>query len=223
MVLKTLQSRDILQMFDDIASEITRNKDYLTELDSIGGDGDHGVNLERGFLRVKSQLGQLDGQDIGAILTSIGSILMSTVGGSTGSLYGASLMKAGSVCKGKSEITARDALKIFQECENTVVSLGGAKPGDKTMLDVLHPTGEAISKAAGESSDFVYLLAEGAKAGRLGLEITKSMVARKGRAMYLGNRTLGHFDVGAASLCLMIESSARTVKTIDSSKSGENA
>jgi len=218
MVLKTIRSGDILRVFDDIASEITHNKDYLTELDSIGGDGDHGVNLERGFLQVKSELGQLDGQDIGSILTSVGSILMSTVGGSTGSLYGASLMKAGSVCKGKSEITAGDVTRILQECENTIVSLGGAKPGDKTMLDVLHPANVAVSKAAEESGDLVYILAEGAKAARLGLESTKSMVARKGRAMYLGNRTLGNYDVGAASLCLMIESCARTVKAIDSSE-----
>ncbi|HXQ93259.1 MAG TPA: dihydroxyacetone kinase subunit DhaL [Nitrososphaerales archaeon] len=223
MVLEAIRNGDVLRVFDDITSEIIIQKDHLTELDSIGGDGDHGVNLERGFLQVRSQMGQLAGEDVGSILTSVGSILMSTVGGSTGSLYGASLIKAGSVCKGKSELTAQDVPKIFQECENVVARLGGAKPGDKTMLDVLHPANEAISKAARESVDLVYVLVEGAKAARLGLECTKSMVARKGRAMYLGNRTLGNYDVGAASLCLMIESCARTVKAIDSSKTGENA
>jgi phosphoenolpyruvate---glycerone phosphotransferase subunit DhaL len=223
MALNVIRSEDILRMFDDIALEITRNKDYLTELDSIGGDGDHGVNLERGFIQVKARLGQLGGEDIGSILTSAGSILMSTVGGSSCSLYGASLIKVGSVCKGKTELTTQDVSKIFQECENTIASLGGSKPGDKTMLDVLHPACEAISKAAEESRDVVYVLDNGTKAARLGLESTKSMVARKGRAMYLGNRTLGHYDVGAASLCLMIESCARTVKAIDSSKTEENA
>jgi dihydroxyacetone kinase-like protein len=215
MALKAIRSADILRVFDGIALEITSNKDYLTELDSISGDGDHGVNLERGFLKVQAQLGQLGGEDVGSILTSVGLILMSTVGGSTGSLYGASLVQAGSICKRKMEITTQDVLKVFQECENAITSLGGAKPGDKTMLDVLHPANEAISKAAIESSDLVYVLAVGAKAARVGLESTKSMVARKGRAMYLGNRTLGHYDAGAASVCVMIESCARTVKAID--------
>jgi len=223
MVLKVIQSADILLVLNDIALEITRDKDYLTELDSIGGDGDHGVNLERGFLQVQAQLGLLGGGDIGSLLTSVGSILMSTVGGSTGSLYGASLIKAGSLCKGKMELTTQDVSKIFQECENVIANLGGAKPGDKTMLDVLRPTNEAISLAALESDDMVYVLDKGAKASRIGLESTKSMAAKKGRAMYLGNRTLGHYDVGAASLCLMIESCARTVKAIDSGSMKENA
>ena len=138
-ILKTIRSADVRRVFNDITLEIISSRDYLTELDSIGGDGDHGVNLERGFLQVRAQLGQLGGEDIGSILTSVGSILMSTVGGSTGSLYGASLIKAGSACKGKTELTDQDVSKIFQECENAIANLGGAKPGDKTMLDVLHP------------------------------------------------------------------------------------
>src|SRR5271165_2932149 len=181
MALVAIQSKDVLRIFDDIASEIILSKDYLTELDSIGGDGDHGVNLERGFLEVRSKLGALGDKDVGSILTSIGSILLSVVGGSTGSLYGISFVKAGNACKGKKELSAKDIAKLFQEYENALVSLGGAKPGDKTMLDVLHPATEAVTKAADESSDIVFVLAEGAKAARIGLESTKSMIARKGR------------------------------------------
>jgi dihydroxyacetone kinase-like protein len=216
MAVTALRTKDILYILDEIATEIIANKEFLTEIDSIGGDGDHGVNLERGFLGVQRQLEQLRDKDLSTILTLVGSTLMSSIGGSAGSLYGALFMKAGNVYRGKEEIMAVDLPIIFQACEDTITSLGRAKPGDKTMLDVLHPTTEAVSNAAGESSDLVYVMDEGAKAARIGLENTKSMIARKGRAMYLGDRTLGHYDAGAASLCLMMESAARSVKKLDS-------
>ena len=99
---------------------------------------------------------------------------MSTVGGSAGSLYGTLFMKAGSLYKEKREITAQDISRGFQEAENTLASLGGAKPGDKTMLDVLHPAAEAVSSATAESNDVVYILGEAAKAARSGLESTST-------------------------------------------------
>jgi phosphoenolpyruvate---glycerone phosphotransferase subunit DhaL len=212
LVLISINTRDILRILEDLTSEIVRNKDYLTELDSFAGDGDHGVNLERGFLKVRNQLPELRRMsDIGSVLSAAGATLLSTVGGATGSLYGASLMKVGGVCRGKSEIKVQDLPEIFTVWSKTVMELGGANVGDKTMLDVLLPATEAISQAAGESSDLVYVLNKGAKAAREGLESTKSMVAKKGRASYLGDRTLGHYDAGAASLCVMLESCAKTV------------
>jgi phosphoenolpyruvate---glycerone phosphotransferase subunit DhaL len=208
-----------MQIIDDIASEISRNKDYLTELDSIGGDGDHGVNLERGLHKVQSQLPSLrsSSPDIGAVLTTVGATLLSTVGGATGSLYGASFMKAGAICQGKTEIRAQDLPGIFEAFARSIADLGGAKPGDKTMLDVILPATAAITQSSAESTDLVYILSQGAKAAREGLESTKSMVAKKGRAMYLGERTLGHYDVGAASMCIMIESCARTLANLEKS------
>jgi len=218
LAVNSIHATEVLQILDDIASEISRNKDYLTELDSQGGDGDHGVNLERGFLKVRSQLPQLqNSSDIGSILTAVGATLLSTVGGATGSLYGATLMKAGSVCRGKTEIRVADLVEILNACIATLTELGGAKAGDKTMLDVLLPTADAISQASKESNDLIYVSARGAKAAREGLENTKTMIAKKGRASYLGNRTLGHYDVGAASLCLMVESCSRTVSRFEKS------
>jgi len=219
--LDSVNASGVLQILEDIASEISQNKDYLTELDSIGGDGDHGVNLERGFNKVKSQLAELQTSnlsDIGSILTAVGTTILSTVGGATGSLYGASFLKAGTICRGKTEIRARDLPEIYSACTGAMVELGGAKAGDKTMLDVMLPATEAAIGASTESTDLVYVLAKVAEAARQGLESTKSMVAKKGRAMYLGDRTLGHYDVGAASLCFMFESSARTVSKLDKSR-----
>jgi dihydroxyacetone kinase-like protein len=217
LVLDSIHVKEVVQILEDISLEISRNKDFLTELDSIDGDGDHGVNLERGFLKVQSQLPSLQSSssDIGAILTTVGTTLLSTVGGATGSLYGASFMKVGTICRGKTEIRAQDLHGIFSTFATSVADLGGAKPGDKTMLDVILPTTAAITQASAESNDLVYLLSLGAKAAREGLESTKSMTAKKGRAMYLGERALGHYDVGAASLCIMIESCARTLANLE--------
>jgi len=217
LVQISINAHDLVQILDDITTEIVRNKDYLTELDSLVGDGDHGVNLERGFLKVRDQLPGLRGMsDIGSVLSAAGATLLSNVGGATGSLYGASLMKIGSVCRGKSEIKAQDLPEIFSVWSKAVMELGGAKAGDKTMLDVLLPATEAISLAATESNDLVYVLNKAVKAAREGLESTKSMVAKKGRASYLGDRSLGHYDAGAASLCLMLESCAKTVSNLKS-------
>lgn len=215
MTLESLRTDDLLQILEDIASEISRNKDYLTELDSIGGDGDHGVNLERGFKQVQSQLQQLrSSQDVGSILTTVGTTLLSTIGGATGSLYGSAFIKAGSVCRDKTEIKAKDLPEIFTACSKAIADLGGAKAGDKTMLDVILPATEVVTRASKESTDLVFIFADAARAAKEGLQSTKSMVAKKGRAMYLGERTLGHCDTGAASLCLMLESCARTVSTL---------
>lgn len=220
MVLEAINAGDVLQILEDIAGEVSKNKDYLTELDSIGGDGDHGVNLQRGFAKVQSQLKQLQSSpDIGSILITVGSTLLSTVGGATGSLYGASVMKAGSICRDKREIRAKDLPEIFAGCSKTIADLGGAKSGDKTMLDVMIPATEAVTRASTVADDIVYVFNTVAKAAREGLEGTKSMVAKKGRAMYLGERVLGHYDVGAASLCLMLESCARTLDNLEKRKS----
>jgi phosphoenolpyruvate---glycerone phosphotransferase subunit DhaL len=212
MVLTSIGPSEVLQILDDVASEISRNKEYLTELDSLGGDGDHGVNLDRGFLKVRSQYPQLqNSRDIGFILTSVGTTLLSTVGGATGSLYGAALIKAGKVARGKTEIRAKDLPEIINACTSAILELGGAKPGDKTMVDVLLPAAEAISQVGKESDDLNYILDRGAKAARDGLENTKTMVAKKGRASYLRERTLGLYDVGAASLYIILETCAGTV------------
>jgi len=218
MILTSIGPSEVLRILDDVASEISRNKEYLTELDSLGGDGDHGVNLERGFLKVRSQFPQLQNSlDIGSILTSVGMTLLSTVGGATGSLYGAALIKVGKVAREKTEIRAKDLPEIMNAGTSAILELGGAKPGDKTMVDVLLPATEVISKAAEESDDLSYVLDRVAKAAKDGLENTKTMVARKGRASYLGERTLGHYDVGAASLFLILETCARTVSRLANS------
>lgn len=219
MPIVSLKAQEVKEILDDIASEVVRNKDYLTELDSFAGDGDHGVNLERGFLKVRTQLSQLAAPDIGSILATTGTVILSTVGGATGSLYGAAFMKAGQVCRGKTEITSKDLPEIYEACLSSMKDLGGAKAGDKTMLDVMIPATEVVVTASRESDDVVYIFGRCAKTAREGLESTKSMVAKKGRASYVGDRSLGHYDVGAASLCLMVESAARTVTHLEKESS----
>jgi phosphoenolpyruvate---glycerone phosphotransferase subunit DhaL len=220
IMLTNLGSRDIILVIQRLSDHIYLNVDYLTKLDADIGDGDHGTNLARGFGEVKariSELGKMD--DIGSILQQTGTILISSIGGASGPLYGTAFRRAGKVVKGKNTIDVNDLAEMLEAAEQGIVSIGGVRVGDKTMLDALDPAAKAARAAArsGEK-DIVRSFEMIASAAKEGLEKTKSLVATKGRAMYLGDRSLGKYDVGAASLTVMIESTLDTVLKIDQEK-----
>jgi phosphoenolpyruvate---glycerone phosphotransferase subunit DhaL len=219
LIPKLLKTIDVAQTGDvirGISVKIQSSLQYLTQLDSLVGDGDHGSNLDRGFSEAVQKLSSFKTNDVGAMLELVGSTLLSSIGGASGPIYGTAFRKAGRVVRGKENIGARDVAQMIQAAEQGIATIGGAKLGDKTILDSIHPASEAALEAStrGEE-DLVRLFEVMTAAAESGLEATKYLTAKKGRAMYLGDRSVGIYDVGAASFCLMIRSALESIKQID--------
>lgn len=201
----------IIELIEKIGYEIIKNKEYLTDLDSAIGDGDHGINLARGFGAVTKRLPDLWEKDIGAIFRTTGLTLVSTVGGASGPLYGSAFLKAGAKLSGKYELTMEDFLLAFLEAIEGVKMRGKSVQGEKTMLDAMIPAKEAMNRAWSEKQSSKECCLAGVAGARQGLEYTKTIIATKGRASYLGERSLGHIDPGAASFTIMLETIAENV------------
>lgn len=206
-------SKDVLlKIINGIADTIEENKAYLTELDSAIGDSDHGINMNKGFKAVREKIKTVEDKDCGTILKTVAMTLISTVGGASGPLYGTAFLKASSVVNGKMEIDPQDAIKVFDEAIKGVVARGKAKKGEKTMLDALIPAFDAFKESI-ENGDSIGEAAEKAMlAAKDGVEYTKGIIATKGRASYLGERSLGHQDPGATSSYLMLKVVANTLR-----------
>jgi dihydroxyacetone kinase-like protein len=186
----------LIEIITEMAQVIQQNKDFLTELDMPIGDSDHGINLARGFQAVVAKLPTLADKDAGTILKTVGMTLVSTVGGASGPLYGTAFMKAGAKMMGKTELTMDDLIVMLHEAVEGIKMRGKATTGEQTMLDAMVPALEALK----ESRSLTAALA----AAQDGVERTKDMIATKGRASYLGERSLGHQDPGATSFTLLL-------------------
>ncbi len=193
---------DLLALLEDMNAIIQENKNYLTELDMPIGDSDHGINLARGFQAVVDKLPAMEGKDAGFILKTVGMTLVSTVGGASGPLYGTAFMKAAATANGKTEISQEDFLSMLTAAVDGVKLRGKATTGEQTMLDAMVPALEAMRAKTGDASPSEVLSA-GLAAAEDGVERTKDMIATKGRASYLGERSLGHQDPGATSFTLL--------------------
>jgi phosphoenolpyruvate---glycerone phosphotransferase subunit DhaL len=188
------------------AAEVAENRSYLTKLDGAIGDGDHGTNMDRGMKKALERLDAADGDDIGASLKTVGMALVSSVGGAAGPLYGTLFLQMGQATAGKSELDVAGFTEALDAGVQGVIKRGKAEPGDKTMLDALGPALDAMRSAGGD--DVAGALAQAADAARDGMEATVPMVARKGRASYLGERSAGHQDPGATSSHLLLKTAA---------------
>ncbi|KOU12632.1 dihydroxyacetone kinase [Streptomyces sp. MMG1522] len=182
------------------AASVDREADHLTDLDSAIGDADHGSNLQRGFAAVKAVLEKDAPATPGALLALAGRQLISTVGGASGPLYGTLLRRTGKALGDEAEVTQEQFAQAFAAGVAAVGQLGGAQAGDKTMLDALLPAAEALALSFDGAAD----------AARAGAEATVPMRARKGRASYLGERSIGHQDPGATSAALLVDALAET-------------
>jgi dihydroxyacetone kinase-like protein len=202
--------RDWMERF---AAEMAENRSYLTKLDGAIGDGDHGTNMDRGMKKALERLAATDGDDIGASLKAVGMALVSSVGGAAGPLYGTFFMQMGQAAGGRSELDLAGFTEAFDAGLQGVVKRGKAEPGDKTMVDALQPALEALRAADGD--DVAAALAKAAQAAQQGMEATVPMVARKGRASYLGDRSAGHQDPGATSSHLLLKSAAEAAGATD--------
>ena len=194
-----------------LAVSVAEHTTELTELDTAIGDGDHGANMHRGFAAVLPALAQADPATVGEVLVRTGSTLISTVGGASGPLYGSAFRAAGKALAAE-RVSAAELVEALQAGLDAVVRLGGAKPGDKTMVDAWTPAVAAMRDAVPAGADDATALrtvaAAGAAAARQGLLDTTDLVARKGRASYLGERSAGHRDPGAMSSWLVFRALA---------------
>ncbi|HLO87951.1 MAG TPA: dihydroxyacetone kinase subunit DhaL [Nostocaceae cyanobacterium] len=195
------------------ANVIEHHKEELTELDAAIGDADHGINMERGFKKVKGLIGSLKGQDISGILKTVSMTLISSIGGASGPLYGTWFLRASAIAADKEELTAEDLLYLLQAGLNGVLERGKAQLGDKTMVDVLSPAVATYEQALSEGLDLVPALRVAVAAAEHGLQETIPMLAKKGRASYLGERSIGHQDPGGTSAYLMLRSLLEAVES----------
>lgn len=187
-----------------IGEKIIENKDFLTELDREIGDADHGVNMARGFQAVIEKVSQ-DEPDIGAVLKKTGMTLLSTVGGASGPLYGTAYMEAAKIVAGKQEVSAEDFKLCLEAAISGIQKRGKAVKGEKTMLDSLIPALDAYTAKIEAGGSMADGLEDACKAAADGIEFTKTIAATKGRASYLGDRSIGHQDPGATSATLTLE------------------
>jgi dihydroxyacetone kinase-like protein len=200
----------VLGWVEAFSATVAENREYLTRLDSAIGDGDHGINMDRGMKAVQAKLDALPGDDIGDLLKTVGMTLVSTVGGAGGPLYGTLFLQLGMATAGKSELEPEDWAAALDAAVNGVQMRGKAEPGDKTMVDALIPARDAFSAALAEGASFEEALRRSAQAAEEGVQATIPLVAKKGRASYLGERSAGHQDPGATSTYLLLKTAADT-------------
>lgn len=191
-----MQVNDVKTLILQAADEIIANKDYLTDLDRSIGDADHGVNMAKGFGFTKEAL-EADFDDYKTLFNKVATTLLSKVGGASGPLYGSFFMKFAASVKDVDELTRENLNQAFTAGVDGVKQRGKAEVGDKTMVDVLEPVAEALN--AGKSFDEVVQVAEES------MEKTKDIKAKKGRASYVGERSIGHIDPGAASSYILVK------------------
>ena len=207
-----MDSAGILAVIAAMSKKIEEEKDYLTELDNSTGDGDHGINMARGFAAVESKLPQLVDKDISTILKTVGMTLASVVAGTAGPLFGTVFMKAGGVMTGKSDMTLEDFIECMKAATDGVMMRGKAVKGEKTMLDSMLPALEAMENDYSKGLTGKEVLESGIKAAKEGLEFTKTIAATKGRASYIGARSIEYQDPGATSFTLLLEVIANECK-----------
>ena len=194
----------ILAWLEKAAAVLDENKAYLTDLDAAIGDADHGANMARGFAAVVQKLPSVAGQDIGAIFKTTGMTLMSSVGGASGMLYGNFFLRAATAAGGKEALEPADVLAVLVSGMDGIVQRGRAEAGDKTMIDAWLPALAALQASLAAGQDLSTAMQACAAAAEQGMLDTIPLQARKGRASYLGERSIGHQDPGATSTYLLL-------------------
>jgi phosphoenolpyruvate---glycerone phosphotransferase subunit DhaL len=207
-----VRAQTITTWLTEAEEQIKANSDYLTQLDAAIGDGDHGINMRRGFDAVgKALAGQENGLPPGRLLIIAGKTLVSTVGGASGPLWGSALRRAGRALGDAGSFDGAQLAQALDAAVEGVVELGAASPGDKTMVDALIPAAQALRQALDAGSALDQAVQAAADAARAGAEATVPMQARKGRASYLGERSIGHQDPGATSAAIILAALSRAV------------
>jgi phosphoenolpyruvate---glycerone phosphotransferase subunit DhaL len=190
------------------AALVAENRDYLTELDSAIGDADHGSNMDRGMKAAVAALDETQPASAGALFTKVGMTLVSTVGGASGPLFGTFFLRLGGSLGDADVISDQQFATALRAALEGVVARGKAEPGDKTMYDALAPAVDALDAALAQQLDLRPALAQARDAAAAGRDATTPMLARKGRASYLGERSVGHQDPGATTVALLMQAAS---------------
>ncbi|HEU4810622.1 MAG TPA: dihydroxyacetone kinase subunit DhaL [Nocardioides sp.] len=189
---------------------VAENRDHLTELDAAIGDADHGLNMDRGMKAVVAALDAATPATAGALFSKVGMTLVSTVGGASGPLFGTLFLRMGSTLGDAQATSAHELAAAFRAGLGGVVDRGKAGPEDKTMYDALAPAVEALAAAVADGADLASGLKQARDAAAAGRDATTPMLARKGRASYLGERSVGHQDPGATTVALLLDAATET-------------
>ncbi|PID86546.1 MAG: dihydroxyacetone kinase subunit L [Chloroflexi bacterium] len=203
----------IVQWLETTGNVMIDNKDYLTELDAAIGDADHGINMARGFTKVLEKLPTVTDTDIGNILKTTGMTLISSVGGASGPLYGTFFMRSGMATASKEELDDEDLFKMLTGGVEGIVQRGRPVLEDKTMYDAWAPALEAMRAAIDDGKETLGVLETAVSAAKQGMENTIPLQARKGRASYLGERSIGHQDPGATSSYFILKALLDTINS----------
>jgi dihydroxyacetone kinase-like protein len=194
----------------EFARAILENAQYLTDLDAAIGDADHGINMDRGMTAVVAAINDSAPADIPTLCKQVGMTLVRSVGGASGPLYGTFFLRMATALGSADSVDAPGFAKALRAGVEGVVQRGRAEAGDKTMFDALAPAVDALDAALASGSGLAAALADAAVAAEKGRDATEAMVARKGRASYLGQRSVGHLDPGATSAAMLIAAAATT-------------
>jgi phosphoenolpyruvate---glycerone phosphotransferase subunit DhaL len=197
----------------EFARVIGENAGYLTDLDAAIGDADHGINMDRGMTAVVAALDESASADMAALCKQVGMTLVKSVGGASGPLYGTFFLRMAPALGSDDSVAAADFAKALRAGVEGVVQRGRAEAGDKTMFDALAPALDALDAGLSSGAGLAAALADAAVAADKGRDATESMVARKGRASYLGQRSVGHQDPGATSAAMLIAAAATAFAT----------
>ena len=204
----SIGASDVRAWIGDFAAQVAEHRMELVRLDTAIGDGDHGTNMDRGMKAAVEKLEATEGDDIGALLKAVGMALVSKVGGAAGPLYGTLFLQMGTASAGKSELDVAGWADALDAGVKGVQARGKAELEDKTMIDALVPAVAALRSAAGEGAELGDALRASADAAEQGRDATTPLEARKGRASYLGPRSVGHQDPGATSSALLLRAAA---------------
>ncbi|MEE8601245.1 dihydroxyacetone kinase subunit DhaL [Euzebya tangerina] len=210
---RTATAAALLDWVRVFATRVEEHKQELTRLDSAIGDADHGINMQRGMAAVMESMDELATDDVAKAFGSIGMTLVSKVGGASGPLYGTFFLRLGTTGGAVDALDAAALGKALRAGLEGVIARGKAEVGDKTMIDALTPAVDAFDAAVAEGADLAVATTRAAEAAAGGREATRDLLARKGRASYLGERSIGHIDPGAASAALLMEALAAALGT----------
>ncbi|MHA7848554.1 dihydroxyacetone kinase subunit DhaL [Serratia sp. D1N4] len=208
----TLSKQQVVGWLLRCAEVFTRERDFLTQLDTDIGDGDHGLNMSRGFNKVVEKLPSVADQDIGSILKFTGMTLLSSVGGASGPLFGTFFIRAAQAANARQSLDLAELQQMIQQGVEGVAMRGKAEPGDKTLCDVWWPVVDSFGQSVQQQLGITQALQQAAMCAEQAVQATIPMQARKGRASYLGERSIGHQDPGATSVMLMIKALATVVE-----------
>ena len=207
-----LNINNIVSLVNNMADTIIANEVYFCDLDSVAGDGDFGMSVAKGFKQLKQDWDSISKDDIGAFLKGCGMIITVYCGGASGPIWGSAFRSAAKYASGKSELNLSELAELMQSAVDGIQKRGGAKLGDKTLLDALIPTVESLKNSAQAGEDMLAAMKKGAQAAVEGAEKSKQMVATKGRASYVGERSVNYPDAGAVAIGVIFTEITKDLK-----------